>query len=146
VHRNLGKHRDRRSLRSRSNRQRLYVRRSKPSIQNLATNLSSMACFPISFDPAFAGYFEGRREGHINPRALVRAQTKLAEEAGVATFTPTAYPYAGFTDSPRIAVLTGGNFVAAKCSDELGCLGAVLMTEGRLGEADFGTRLAPVFR
>jgi hypothetical protein len=53
----------------------------------------------------------------------VHAQTKLAEEAGVATFTPTAYPYVGFTDSPRIAV------VAAKCSDELGRLGALLMTE-----------------
>jgi glycine/D-amino acid oxidase-like deaminating enzyme len=58
----------------------------------------------------------------------------------VATFTPTAYPYAGFTSSPRIAVLTGGNFVAAKSSDELGRLGAVLMTEGRLGDEDFGSR------
>ncbi|WP_160009618.1 FAD-binding oxidoreductase [Rhizobium sp. 18055] len=64
----------------------------------------------------------------------------------VATFTPTAYPYAGFTSSPRIAVLTGGNFVAAKSSDELGRLGAVLMTEGRLGNEDFGRELTPVFR
>jgi sarcosine oxidase len=64
----------------------------------------------------------------------------------VATFTPTAYPYAGFTSSPRIAVLTGGNFVAAKSSDELGRLGAVLMTEGRLGDEDFGRELTPVFR
>jgi sarcosine oxidase len=64
----------------------------------------------------------------------------------VATFTPTAYPYAGFTDSPRIALLTGGNFVAAKSSDELGRLGAVIMTQGWLGEEDFGRELTPVFR
>jgi sarcosine oxidase len=64
----------------------------------------------------------------------------------VATFTQTAYPYAGFTDSPRIAVLTGGNFVAAKSSDELGRLGAVVMTQGWLGEEDFGRELTPVFR
>ncbi|MFS2154079.1 FAD-dependent oxidoreductase [Rhizobium sp. Rhizsp42] len=64
----------------------------------------------------------------------------------VATFTPTAYPYAGFTSSPRIAVLTGGNFVAAKSSDELGRLGAVLLAEGELGEADFGQQLTPSFR
>ncbi|KQV82860.1 FAD-dependent oxidoreductase [Rhizobium sp. Root1220] len=64
----------------------------------------------------------------------------------IASFTPTAYPYAGFTDSPRIAVLTGGNFVAAKSSDELGRLGAVLMTRGRLGDGDFGREFAPVFR
>ncbi|MFF0950512.1 NAD(P)/FAD-dependent oxidoreductase [Rhizobium leguminosarum] len=63
----------------------------------------------------------------------------------VANFTPTGYPYAGFTQSPRIAVLTGGNFVAAKSSDELGRLGAVLLAEGQLGEADFGSALTPVF-
>ncbi|MBB4520888.1 NAD(P)/FAD-dependent oxidoreductase [Rhizobium leguminosarum] len=63
----------------------------------------------------------------------------------VANFTPTGYPYAGFTQSPRIAVLTGGNFVAAKSSDELGRLGAVLLAEGRLGDQDFGGELTPVF-
>lgn len=63
----------------------------------------------------------------------------------VANFTPTGYPYAGFTQSPRIAVLTGGNFVAAKSSDELGRLGAVLLKEGVLSEADFGGELTPVF-
>ncbi|MGO8043378.1 NAD(P)/FAD-dependent oxidoreductase [Rhizobium johnstonii] len=63
----------------------------------------------------------------------------------VANFTPTGYPCAGFTQSPRIAVLTGGNFVAAKSSDELGRLGAVLLAEGQLGEADFGGALTPVF-
>ncbi|MBB5666984.1 sarcosine oxidase [Rhizobium leguminosarum] len=63
----------------------------------------------------------------------------------VANFTPTGYPYAGFTQSPRIAVLTGGNFVAAKSSDELGRLGAVLLSEGALGDKDFGGELTPVF-
>ncbi|WP_064694703.1 NAD(P)/FAD-dependent oxidoreductase [Rhizobium aegyptiacum] len=63
----------------------------------------------------------------------------------VANFTPTGYPYAGFTQSPRIAVLTGGNFVAAKSSDELGRLGAVLLREGRLEDEDFGRELTPVF-
>ncbi|ARO30946.1 FAD dependent oxidoreductase protein [Rhizobium sp. NXC14] len=63
----------------------------------------------------------------------------------VANFTPTGYPYVGFTPSPRVAVLTGGNFVAAKSSDELGRLGAVLLREGRLGDEDFGRELTPVF-
>ncbi|CAD7023706.1 FAD-dependent oxidoreductase [Pseudorhizobium endolithicum] len=66
--------------------------------------------------------------------------------ACVATFTPTGRPYAGFTDSSRIAVLTGGNFVAAKSSDELGRLGAVLLLEGGLGEDDFGSLMTPLFR
>ncbi|WP_028746296.1 NAD(P)/FAD-dependent oxidoreductase [Rhizobium mesoamericanum] len=64
----------------------------------------------------------------------------------VSTFTATKYPYVGYTDSPRIAVLAGGNFVAAKSSDELGRLGAVIMTKGWLGAEDFGRELTPVFR
>ena len=64
----------------------------------------------------------------------------------VSTFTTTAYPYVGYTDSPRIAVLAGGNFVAAKSSDELGRLGAVVMTQGWLRAEDFGRELTPVFR
>ncbi len=64
----------------------------------------------------------------------------------VATFTRSAYPYVGYTSSPRIAVLAGGNFVAAKSSDELGRLGAVVMTQGWLGAEDFGRELTPIFR
>ncbi|OWW03297.1 FAD-dependent oxidoreductase [Rhizobium sp. R72] len=64
----------------------------------------------------------------------------------VASFTTTAYPYVGYTDSPRIAVLAGGNFVAAKSSDELGRLGAIVLTQGWLGAEDFGRELTPVFR
>lgn len=66
--------------------------------------------------------------------------------ACVASFTPSARPYAGYTDSPRIAVLTGGNFVAAKSSDEIGRLGSLLLLEGALGENDFGHQMAPVFQ
>lgn len=97
-----------------------------------------------------------RSDGNLAERdLLIAAAAEIMPELSgcpvttapcVATFTPTAYPYAGFTSSPRIAVLTGGNFVAAKSSDELGRLGAVLMTEGQIGSEDFGRELAPVFR
>ena len=67
--------------------------------------------------------------------------------ACVATFTPTGQPYAGYLpSSSRLAVLTGGNFVAAKSSDELGRLGSLLLLEGGLGAGDFGPRMAPVFQ
>ncbi|MBY5352463.1 FAD-binding oxidoreductase [Rhizobium leguminosarum] len=73
------------------------------------------------------------------------AGCRMTSAPCVANFTPTGYPYAGFTQSPRVAVLTGGNFVAAKSSDELGRLGAVLLAERRLGDQDFGGELTPVF-
>ncbi len=66
--------------------------------------------------------------------------------ACVATFTPTGHPYAGFVEPSRVAVLTGGNFVAAKSSDELGRLGALLLHEGGLGENDFASLMRPAFR
>jgi len=63
----------------------------------------------------------------------------------VASITRTGYPYIGYTSSSNIAVLTGGNFVSAKSSDEIGRLGAVLLLEGQLGEDDFAVEMAPVF-
>ncbi len=66
--------------------------------------------------------------------------------ACVASFTPTARPYAGYTESSRIAVLAGGNFVAAKSSDEIGRLGSLLLLQGGLGAGDFGHQMAPVFQ
>jgi sarcosine oxidase len=75
--------------------------------------------------------------------ALAGCPTSSA--ACVANFTPTGRPYAGFADSSGIAVLTGGNFVAAKSSDELGRLGSVLLLEGGLGEDDFGSLMTPDF-
>ncbi|MBB3945749.1 sarcosine oxidase [Rhizobium skierniewicense] len=63
----------------------------------------------------------------------------------VASITRTGYPYIGYTQSSNIAVLTGGNFVAAKSSDEIGRLGAVLLLDGQLEEVDFARSVAPVF-
>ncbi|KQQ61475.1 FAD-dependent oxidoreductase [Rhizobium sp. Leaf311] len=63
----------------------------------------------------------------------------------VASITRTGYPYVGYTQSSNIAVLTGGNFVSAKSSDEIGRLGAVLLLDGQLTEADFAAQMAPVF-
>ncbi len=60
----------------------------------------------------------------------------------VASITRTGYPYIGYTQSSNIAVLTGGNFVSAKSSDEIGRLGAVLLLDGQLAEEDFA---GPVF-
>jgi sarcosine oxidase len=82
------------------------------------------------------------------------AETLMPELAGcpstsapcVASFTPSGHPYIGYTQSRRIAVLTGGNFVAAKSSDELGRLGALLLQEGELSEDDFASKLTPAFR
>lgn len=63
----------------------------------------------------------------------------------VASITRTGYPYIGYTQAPDIAVLTGGNFVSAKSSDEIGRLGAALVSDGRSGERDFVTQTTPVF-
>ncbi|MDS7597546.1 FAD-dependent oxidoreductase [Agrobacterium tumefaciens] len=63
----------------------------------------------------------------------------------VASITRTGYPYIGYTQSSNIAVLTGGNFVSAKSSDELGRLGSVLLLEGQLTEDDFAVQMSPVF-
>ncbi|MCI9864965.1 FAD-dependent oxidoreductase [Rhizobium skierniewicense] len=63
----------------------------------------------------------------------------------VASITRTGYPYIGYTQSSNIAVLTGGNFVAAKSSDEIGRLGAVLLLDGQLTEDDFAAQMVPVF-
>lgn len=62
----------------------------------------------------------------------------------VATMTGSGYPYIGFTDNPNVAVLTGGNFVSAKSSDELGRLGANLLAEGTI-DADYGPVFTPKF-
>ncbi|MFK3692891.1 FAD-dependent oxidoreductase [Agrobacterium tumefaciens] len=63
----------------------------------------------------------------------------------VASITRSGYPYIGYTQSSNIAVLTGGNFVAAKSSDEIGRLGAQLLLNGQLTEDEFAAEMAPVF-
>jgi sarcosine oxidase len=48
--------------------------------------------------------------------------------------------------SDRIAVLTGGNGQAAKSSDEIGRLGAVLVADGRLEADEYETDFAVAYR
>lgn len=63
---------------------------------------------------------------------------RVSMGACVVAKTPTGYPIISYTSSPRIAVLTGGCGTAAKSSDEIGRLGALLLRDGRLqdeGEA-----------
>ncbi|KAA3505167.1 NAD(P)/FAD-dependent oxidoreductase [Agrobacterium tumefaciens] len=82
-----------------------------------------------------------------------RALSLMPELAGcpvtsgscVASITRSGYPYIGYTQSSNIAVLTGGNFVSAKSSDEIGRLGAVLLLHGQLTESDFAAEMSPVF-
>jgi glycine/D-amino acid oxidase-like deaminating enzyme len=64
----------------------------------------------------------------------------------VTTFTRHGYPYIGFADSDRVAVLTGGNGTAAKSSDEIGRLGALLLENGVLDAEEYGTDFAVCFR
>lgn len=63
----------------------------------------------------------------------------------VTAFTRHGYPYIGFV-SDRIAVLTGGNGQAAKSSDEIGRLGAVLVADGRLEADEYETDFAVAYR
>ncbi|PST22147.1 FAD-binding oxidoreductase [Mesorhizobium plurifarium] len=63
----------------------------------------------------------------------------------VTAFTRHGYPYIGFA-SDRIAVLTGGNGQAAKSSDEIGRLGAVLVAGGRLEADEYETDFAVAYR
>jgi glycine/D-amino acid oxidase-like deaminating enzyme len=64
----------------------------------------------------------------------------------VTTYTEHGYPYAGFVESDRIALLTGGNGAAAKSSDEIGRIGADLLLKGRLDEPDYQTDFSVRFR
>ncbi len=64
----------------------------------------------------------------------------------VTTFTRHGYPYIGFADSDRVAVLTGGNGAAAKSSDEIGRLGAQLMENGQLDAPEYDTDFVVCFR
>jgi len=64
----------------------------------------------------------------------------------VTTFTRHGYPYIGFMDGTRIAVLTGGNGAAAKSSDEIGRLGAALVLNGALDAPEYGTDFSICYR
>ncbi len=64
----------------------------------------------------------------------------------VVSFTPSGHPMIGYTASPRIGVLTGGCGTAAKSSDEIGRLGALLLLEGRINGQGYATDFKPYFR
>ncbi|WP_075292199.1 NAD(P)/FAD-dependent oxidoreductase [Pararhizobium arenae] len=64
----------------------------------------------------------------------------------VTTYTPHGYPFIGFTDSDRIATVTGGNGAAAKSSDEIGRLGASLVLNGVLDAQEYETDFAVSYR
>ena len=65
--------------------------------------------------------------------------------ACVVSKTPSGYPAIGYTESPRIAVLTGGCGAAAKSSDEIGRLGAELLFNGRIEDTAYGVSFQPRF-
>ncbi|MGV2166920.1 NAD(P)/FAD-dependent oxidoreductase [Agrobacterium sp. 16-172Ci] len=70
---------------------------------------------------------------------------RVSMAACVVSKTQSGYPAIGFTASPKIAVLTGGNGTAAKSSDEIGRLGAVLLRDGEIADGAFSTDFKPAF-
>ncbi|NTB02686.1 NAD(P)/FAD-dependent oxidoreductase [Agrobacterium tumefaciens] len=71
--------------------------------------------------------------------------SRVSMAACVVSKTQSGYPAIGFTASPKIAVLTGGNGTAAKSSDEIGRLGAVLLRGGEIADGAFSTDFKPAF-
>ncbi|MGF9691714.1 FAD-binding oxidoreductase [Rhizobium sp. 0TCS1.26] len=65
-------------------------------------------------------------------------RTKISTAACVVSKTPSGYPAIAYTQSPHIAVLTGGCGAAAKSSDEIGRLGADLLLHGRVTDDAYG--------
>lgn len=108
----------------------------------------------IENEPTIADWFRGEgTPGAIShlQRLLARSipdlrPLRLVSAPCVTTFTTHGYPYAGFVESDRIALLTGGNGMAAKSSDEIGRIGADLVIRGRMDEPDFATDFAVHFR
>lgn len=64
----------------------------------------------------------------------------------VTSFTRHGLPYIGFAEGSRVAVVTGGNGQAAKSSDEIGRLGAVLLLNGRIDEPEYDADFSVAFR
>jgi sarcosine oxidase len=71
--------------------------------------------------------------------------TRISTGACVVSKTPSGYPAIGYTESPAVAVLTGGCGAAAKSSDEIGRLGAELLHRGRIEDEVYGVSFAPDF-
>lgn len=108
----------------------------------------------IDEEPAIRDWFRGTG----TPTAIVHLQRLLARSVPdlkpvrllsspcITTYTVHGYPYAGFVEGERIALLTGGNGMAAKSSDEIGRIGADLVIRGRMNEPDYATDFAVHFR
>jgi glycine/D-amino acid oxidase-like deaminating enzyme len=106
-----------------------------PSDINLADESDVRAWFRGDANRAAAAHMSGLLS-RVMP-SFVPATLKW--RPCVTTFTRHGYPYIGFTGSDRIAVLTGGNGMAAKSSDEIGRLGAILIEKGQLDAPEYET-------
>ncbi|MDX8324956.1 FAD-binding oxidoreductase [Rhizobium rhizogenes] len=107
----------------------------------------------LDSDPEIRAWFRsgGRESVRDHLSAIVGTlvpsidRSRISMAACVVSKTPGGYPAIGFTTSPRIAVLTGGNGTAAKSSDEIGRLGALLMRDGKIGNDAYATDFKPAF-
>ena len=108
---------------------------------------------PLSSEADIRDWF--RSKGHNATREhltriicdLMPKLKVLQSETGtcVTSYSASGYPMIGFSPSPRIAVLTAGCGAAAKSSDEIGRLGAVLMATGSLAGEGYPVDFAPSF-
>lgn len=95
---------------------------------------------------------EGRPEAIVHLKRLLARSipdldpVRLVSAPCVTTYTVHGYPYAGFVEGDRVALLTGGNGAAAKSSDEIGRIGADLVIRGKMDEPDYTTDFAVHFR
>ncbi|WP_296076269.1 FAD-dependent oxidoreductase [uncultured Agrobacterium sp.] len=93
----------------------------------------------------------GKPEVRDNLAAIVKTLVpgidveRLSMAGCVTSYTSSGYPAIGYCGSQRVAVLTGGCGAAAKSSDEIGRLGAVLLRQGHLKDEGYETDFAPVF-
>ncbi|MBB4006167.1 NAD(P)/FAD-dependent oxidoreductase [Allorhizobium taibaishanense] len=107
----------------------------------------------LTSEPDIRAWFRsGGREStrehlHRIIRTLVPgvAQAAVSMAACVTSFTRNDYPAIGWSDSPRIGVLSGGCGQAAKSCDEIGRLGAVLLMRGSLDGEGYDVDFTPVF-
>ncbi|WP_332302602.1 NAD(P)/FAD-dependent oxidoreductase [Rhizobium sp. GR12] len=108
---------------------------------------------PVGSDPEIRAWFRsgGRESVRDHLSAIIGTlvpsidRSRISMAACVVSKTPGGYPAIGFTSSPRIAVLTGGNGTAAKSSDEIGRLGAQLLLDGEISDDAYATDFKPAF-
>ena len=81
-------------------------------------------------------------------KALVPSLKSRSTDAKpcVVSYAGSGYPMIGWTASPHIAVATAGSGAAAKSSDEIGRLGAELLSEGMIITSGYDADFSPQFR